>query len=211
MAACALGFAASGFAISRSSLAAPAAAPGAVPYYDTRDFTPRWSPVTHAISSFSFTDQENRSFGDRDLDGKIHIASFIFTSCPGVCPTLVERLKPVQEALRGRRDAVMVSFSVTPLTDTPPVLAEFGARRGIDPSIWRLLTGEPRAIQRIMKESYFANDDRPLDDPMGARLLHSEKVLLVDAKRRLRGVYNGTIAFEVERLIEDIEALRKEP
>jgi len=206
----ALGFAASAFALSRSAVAERPAADARVPYYDTRDFTPRWSPVSHRVASFSFIDQNDRIFGDRDLEGKIHVASFIFTSCPAICPTLVGRLKPVQDAMRGAKDVTMVSFSVTPMTDTPSVLAEFGALRGIDPSVWHLLTGDPREIERVMKDSYFANDDRTLGDPGGDRLLHSEKVLLVDRDRRLRGIYNGTSAFEMERLIEDIDALRKE-
>ena len=102
----------------------------ALPYYDSRDFTPHWSPVTHRVGPFHLVDQRNQPLTEKDLDGNIHVASFIFTSCPSVCPTLVQKLKPVQEALRGQSDVLMVSYSVTPLTDTPKVLAEFG------PNLW---------------------------------------------------------------------------
>lgn len=179
-----------------------------LPFYESRDFTPRWSKVEHRVAPFRLVDQENRAFTERDLDGKIHVASFLFTSCPGVCPTLVARLKPVQAALRGRQDVVMVSYSVTPLTDTPAVLTEFGRLRGIDPGTWRLATGDLAEIQRVIRGSYFADDERGGGEGMESRLIHTEKVILVDARRRLRGIYNGTHAFEMERLIEDIEALR---
>ncbi len=186
-------------------------APTALPFYESRDFTPRWTSVEHRVAPFRLVDQKNRDFTERDLDGKIHVASFLFTSCPGVCPTLVERLKPVQASFRGLQDVVMVSYSVTPRTDTSAVLAEFGALRGIDPETWRLATGDLAEIQRVIHGSYFADDERGGIDGMESRLIHTEKVILVDGQRRLRGIYNGTHAFEMERLIKDIEALRYEP
>jgi protein SCO1/2 len=111
----------------------------------------------------------------------------------------------VQDALaaRGRDDVLMVSFSVTPRIDTPAALSAFGAARGVDARRWRLLTtldGSADPIERVMRESYFASDDR-------GRLLHTERVVLVDAAGRLRGVYNGTQRFEMERLVEDVDAL----
>jgi protein SCO1/2 len=160
------------------------------------------------VAPFHLIDQRNQPLTEKDLDGKIHVASFLFTVCPSVCPTLVQKLKPVQEAIRGHHDVVMVSYSVTPLTDTPKVLAEFGKARGIDPDRWRLLTGSLDEISRVIRESYFADDDRPLEGEPKSRLLHTEKVLLVDGDRRLRGIYNGTNAFEMQRLVEDIETLR---
>jgi protein SCO1/2 len=77
-------------------------------------------------------------------------------------------------------------------------------RRGVDPTRWFLLTGDAGQIGRLARTSYFANDDREGE----GRLIHTEKVLLVDGDRRLRGVYNGTLAFDVERLLEDIATLR---
>jgi len=197
-----------GFTRAFSDLPAPSA--GSLPYYDSRDFTPHWTSVSHRVGPFHLVDQANRKVTEQDLEGRIHVASFLFAECPNLCPTLVQKLKPVQEAIRGRDDVVMVSYSVTPLTDTPDVLAGFGRRRGIDPKHWRLLTGDLREIHRVISDSYFADDLRPIDGEPQSRLLHTEKVLLVDRDRRLRGIYNGTNAFEMEPLVEDIEALRRE-
>ena len=182
----------------------------ALPYYDSREFTPRWTRVGHRVAPFHLIDQENRALTEKDLDGKIHVASFLFAQCPSLCPTLVERLKPVQEAIRGHPGVIMVSYTVTPLTDTPAVLGDFGHLRGIDPERWRLATGELGEIRRVIRDSYFADDDRPITGVPQSRLLHSEKVLLVDGERHLRGIYNGTNAFEMERLVEDIATLRTE-
>jgi protein SCO1/2 len=137
------------------------------------------------------------------------VASFIFTKCPNLCPLLVERLRRVQEAARAWPDVVLVSYSVTPTLDTPEVLADFGRTHGITPGRWWLATGDLAEIRRLARESYFANDARA-DTPAAATLLHTESVVLVDSARRLRGVYNGTQPFEIERLLEDIRTLRKE-
>jgi len=201
---------ATGSVIAAAWPSAPPPSPGTLPFYESRDFTPRWSAVEHRVGSFDLVDQNNQRFRDEDLDGKIHVASFLFASCPSVCPTLVRRLKPVQEAILGHDDVLMVSYTVTPLTDTPQVLAEFGRLRGIVPAKWRLLTGDLAEISKVIGSSYFADDTRTLDGEARSRLLHTEKVLLVDGKRRLRGIYNGTNAFEMERLVEDIEILRSE-
>lgn len=186
----------------------PESQPTALPYYGDRDFTPRWSPVRHRIGPFSLVAQTGATVRDSDLAGTIHVASFLFTTCPSVCPTLVTRLKPVQERAREWPDVRLVSYSVTPESDTPPVLAGFGEARGIEPAKWLLLTGDGAQIARLFRESYFADDERALPGADGSKLLHSEKVLLVDAQLRLRGVYDGTLAIEIEHLIADVERLR---
>ena len=211
--------AALGIALALASLAGlivagrrPAPAPSALPYYADRDFTPHWGPVEHQVGAFRLLDQRGRALSEADLDGRIHVASFLYTGCPGVCPALVSRLRRVQEATRDLSDVELVSYSVTPRSDTPEVLAEFGRLRGVDPERWRLLTGDLSTITRLARESYFADDARALLASGGERpLLHSEKVLLVDRQRHLRGVYDGTQAFEIERLLQDLATLRRVP
>jgi protein SCO1/2 len=97
-----------------------------------------------------------------------------------------------------------VSFSVTPDLDTPGVLADFGREHSLDPARWRLVTGDRSQIYRLARESYFADDDRiraTIAEP-GA-FLHTEKVVLVDRDGRLRGVYDATQGFEMDKLIAD--------
>ena len=159
-------------------------AEGTVPFYDSPDFTPRWSQTPARVVDFALTSQQGKPVTGADLRGRIHVASFIFTRCTAVCPALVRQLKRVQA-----EDVRLVSFSVTPDLDTPAALAAYGAREGIDPAQWLLLTGDRSAIVRLAREFYFA-DDRRLESTTGG-FLHTEKVLLVDAEGRLRGVYNG--------------------
>jgi protein SCO1/2 len=174
-----------------------------LPYYEGRDFTPRWAPTTHRIGSFSLMSQTGSAFTDRDLAGRVHIASFIYTRCSAVCPTLVANLRRVDRAVADPR-LRLVSYSVTPDLDTPGVLADFGREHSLDPARWSLVTGDRSQIYRLARESYFADDDRiraTIAEP-GA-FLHTEKVVLVDRDGRLRGVYDATQGFEMDKLIAD--------
>ena len=187
-----------------ASACGTSAAPSDLPYYDSADFTPQWHPVDHRLPPFALVTQTGAPLTERDLLGRIHVASFLYTRCPSICPVLVERLRPLQAALGDDPDVALVSYSVTPELDPPAVLAEFGAERRIDPARWRLVTGPAATVRGLMQSFYFAADGR-----LGAdALLHTEKVLLVDRDGRLRGVYNGTAAYEIEKLREDITRLR---
>lgn len=178
--------------------------PCVVPFYESRDFTPRWRPVAHRVADFRMTTQTGKTVTNRDLAGRPYIASFIYTRCAAVCPLLVRQLSRLQEATRGMPDVRIVSFTVTPDTDSPEALAAFGRDRGIDPGRWWLLTGKAQDIYELARRSYFADDDRAED------FLHTEKVVLVDGGGHLRGVYNGTQAFQIDQLATDIAQLRKE-
>jgi protein SCO1 len=123
----------------------------------------------------------------------------MFTKCAGICPSLMARLAKVHAALTTRPEAVLLSFSVTPDADTPAQLAAFGAARGIDPARWKLVTGDAAQIDRLARDSYFADDDRQAS--------HTEKVMLVDRRGHLRGVYNATLPYEIDKLLADLDAL----
>ena len=179
----------------------------ALPFYASADFTPVWAPVAHVVGRFSLRTQAGEAFTRADLEGQVHIASFLYTRCSSLCPTLVGNLKTVAARLPPT-GVTMVSFSVTPDLDPPDVLAAFGREHGIDPSRWKLVTGSKDVIYGLARDSYFADDDR-LKDSLEAdgAILHTEKIVLVDGQGRLRGVYNGTQPFDLDHLVEDARAL----
>jgi protein SCO1/2 len=180
---------------------------GGLPFYSGADFTPSWRGSSHRVGEFSLLDQRGAAFTDRDLSGRVHLASFVYTRCSGVCPALVTSLRRVDRAVRDDRFRI-VSYSVTPDLDPPHVLAAFGSERGIDPSRWILATGEKAEIFRLARESYFASDEvmsKTLADPNA--FLHTEKLILVDAAGKLRGGYDGTLPSDVDHAIADARAL----
>lgn len=179
-----------------------------LPFYDSADLTPRWARSSnHRIDDFTLLTQTGAPITRADVMGRVHVASFIFTRCAGICPALVTQLSKVQAAI-GQRQAVLVSYSVTPREDSPQTLANFGRLRGIDPDRWKLVTGDAEQIYRLARTSYFADDGRLLvGKPAAEQFLHTEKALLVDQAGHIRGVYNATLPHEVDKLLSDLELL----
>ena len=144
-----------------------------------------------------------------DIEGKIHVANFIFTSCGSICPTMTRHLKLVQDEFRSDTTVVLLSYSVTPWIDTVDKLKIFADKNGINSTNWHLLTGNKSEIYTLARQSYFAEEDLGFTKD-STEFLHTEHVLLVDKNKRIRGIYNGTLQLEAEQLIEDIKTLTKE-
>lgn len=187
-------------------------APG-LPYYQNADWTPEWvnpkKQAVHQVESFHLTNQRGQTVSDRDLSGKIYLANFIFTTCPGVCPLAVSKMKTLQEAYLNDPEVLILSHSVQPEVDTVSRLQEFAKEHGIDSRTWYLLTGDKKQIYELARRSYFADED--LGENKGPDdFLHSEKIILVDGQKHLRGVYNSTDPMDLLRIPQDIETLKRE-
>ncbi len=196
----------------------------ALPYYPDATLVPEWlepaqvrarveTGKMHTIPGFSFRDQAGKLRTEKSVEGKVYVASFFFATCPGVCPRLTRGVSQVYKRFAQDDRVLFLSHTVTPEEDTQVKLAEFGKKYGIDPRRWYLLRGDRKQTYSLARLSYFV-DDRPQslidNQPSDKELLHSDKVVLVDQKRRIRGIYRGTLAPDLDRLAEDIETLLKE-
>jgi protein SCO1/2 len=188
-----------------------------LPYYNTADFTPLLldgsqeadRQVTHTIGNFSCTDQHGHPVTDRSVYGKIHVANFFFTGCGSICPVIMKHLKILQQAFGQNNNVVMLSYSVAPWVDTVGRLRKYAANMHITSPNWHLLTGTRNGIYTLARHDYFAEEDLGFSKD-SADFLHTEHILLVDRKLRLRGIYNGTLQLEVEQLQKDIDQLLQE-
>lgn len=182
-----------------------------LPVYNTPDFTPEWDAKDniHTIPAFSFTDQNGNAFGSKELESKIYVVDFFFTTCPGICPRLTANLSKVQEAFKNDANISIVSFSVTPDFDKSSVLNTYAQSHNINYDKWRLLTGDKKEIYNLARKSFFADED--LGEQQNENdFLHTENVLLIDSQKRIRGIYKGTIPLEIEKLVKEINILKSE-
>ncbi|NER14157.1 SCO family protein [Leptobacterium flavescens] len=180
-----------------------------LPYFNSADFTPQWEKGIHRIPDFSFINQNGKEITNNTYKGKIYIADFFFTICPGICPKLTKNMYQLQEAY-GKDDQVMLlSHSVMPWVDTVETLKEYAKNNRVDPAKWNLVTGNKEQLYEIAREGYFADEDftRTQDEN---KFIHTENFILVDGEGFIRGVYNGTLEIEVQRLMRHIEILKKE-
>ncbi|MCB0697213.1 MAG: SCO family protein [Chitinophagaceae bacterium] len=182
-----------------------------VPYYNTPDLTPAWQQGAgkHTIADFSFTDQDGKTVTNDVYDGKIYVANFFFTTCPGICPKMNANMQLVADAFKDNDRVMFLSHSVTPDIDTVQQLKEYADAHHIDSKQWHLVTGNKSTIYDIARTSYFVEDAVGLSYD-STDFLHTERFVLVDKDKHIRGVYNGTVTLEMERLTDDIKLLLKE-
>lgn len=164
-------------------------------------------PVYGVVGDFHLVSDDGAAFDASSLDGQIWLASFLYTSCPGPCPVLVERLKQVRRTIFPARMAI-VSFSVDPAADTPPVLASYKAARGIrNEDAWTFVTGPPQDVLDVVQRSFFAAVEQGDAGSAQGAVIHSVRVALVDGQRQIRGFYATDDAGDLSRLESDIATL----
>jgi len=187
-----------------------------LPFFNVPDWTPAWIHKEdsgyvkiHSIPAFSFKDQEGENFTEADVEGKIYVANFFYTKCRGICPKMTTNMSLLQEAFKNDSTILLLSHSVTPELDSIAVLKKYAILNKVDSKKWHLLTGDKNEIYALAKQQYFAGDSVGFYQT-GNEFLHTENFILVDQKRRIRGVYNGTLLLEIDRIKEDIQTLKLE-
>ena len=185
-----------------------------LPYYMTPDFMPHFvsnkeealGKINHTISDFNAFDQNNLLITQGYIEGKIHVANFMFTKCTSICPIMTNHLKIVEKAYFNHKEVSILSFSVTPWADSIPVLKSFANSYGIKSKNWHLLSGKTEEIYELARKSYFAEKELGFTKD-STDFLHTEHVLLVDRTKRIRGIYNATLKLDMKQLKEDISNL----
>ena len=159
------------------------------------------------VPSFQLTNQNGQPFGSAQLAGKIWIADFIYTTCPGPCPMISSRMSELQKPLE-KTDVHLVSFSVDPEKDTPDVLHRYAEKLQAESGRWDFLTGPKSAIYKLSHDGFkLAVSDG--SDAQGIPV-HSTRIVLVDRHGQIRGYYDATEADAVTKLVADTNHLLRE-
>ena len=160
-------------------------------------------PIFGDAPSFQLTTQAGQSFNSKSLDGTIWVADFIYTTCPGPCPMMTQQMRQLQDrTAQEMHDVKLVSFTVDPVHDTPPVLAEYARHYRVDPSRWSFLTGDMPALNNIGMGFKLNSVD--------GNLSHSTRFVLVDRHMRIRGYYTTSEDAFLPQLVHDIRQLEQD-
>jgi protein SCO1/2 len=184
-----------------------------LPYYDTPDFTPKWempdNKTFHQIRPFTLLNQENELFTERNIEDKICVADFFFTSCPGICPKMTKSMGDIQKEFMYDDEVMLLSHSVNPEKDSVPVLQIYARDVNVNYNRWKLLTGNKDEIYDLGRKYYFVEEDEGIKKGNDV-FLHTENFILIDKQRHIRGIYNGLDPNSIENLIRDIRILKEE-
>lgn len=182
-----------------------------LPFYGQKDISveiidgkEHTDTIYHTIPEFSFTNQHGKQLASGDVEGKIIVANFFFTSCPTICPKMTSALAYAKNKLKDHKQVVFISHTVDPKRDTVEALAAYAKKAHADEN-WHFVTGEKEDIYKHAVKGYLVGAQEDVLAPGG--FLHSELVVLVDNKGRLRGYYNGTDLEEINRLIDETKVL----
>ena len=165
------------------------------------------------LPAFELTDQTGKTFGLNELRGKVWIADFVFTRCPGICPLLTERMRKIQtRAGELGTDVQLVSISVDPAFDTPTVLTGYMAKHKADASNWHFLTGGIDAIQTVVtdgfKEVLERDHTKGPDDFMS--IVHGGHFVVVDRAGHIRDYVDSGSLDAVDVALRDAKSLLRE-
>jgi protein SCO1 len=158
-------------------------------------------PDYETVPPFHMTDSEGHPFDSKELTGKVWVADFIYTNCPGPCPMMTSQMHRIEKKVKNESDVRLVSISVDPDRDTPPVLEAFANRFGGPTPQWFFLTGSPETVHLLAHDVFKVGDLIKTMD-------HSTKFMVVDKRGHLRGYYSTFDADGTQDMLRDIEALR---
>lgn len=183
-----------------------------LPIYNPVDFTPELvdknlqkTNKNHTVADFKLINQNGNTISQKDYEGKIYLTDFFFTRCGSICPIMTNNMVKIQNTFLDRDDVMLLSLSVTPVIDSVSVLKKYAVEKGVIDSKWNITTGDKKHIYELARKSYFAvveQGDGGLQD-----FIHTPNFILIDKKKQIRGIYDGTDDNEIARIIEDIENL----
>jgi protein SCO1/2 len=157
--------------------------------------------------AFTYATQNGDTLSSDSLKGRIYVADFIFTSCETVCPNLSKTMAQLQENFRENGMVKFVSFSIDPDRDSVPVLKEYADRYGAIKGKWYFLRGDTQTIWNTVEKGYKVSVGYEPGTGSGYSFTHSEKLVLVDDKGKVRGFYNGTDKADMDTLYNNIASL----
>lgn len=183
-----------------------------LPIYNPSDFNVELvdksmqnSTKYHTVADFELVNQNGITITQKDYKDKIYVVDFFFTRCPSICPVMTDNMVKLQTTFLKTNDVKFLSVSVTPDIDSVSVLRQYATEKGVIDTKWNVTTGNKKHIYELARKSYFAvveQGDGGLQD-----FIHTPNFILVDKKKQIRGIYDGTDDNDILQLIKDIDTL----
>jgi len=157
------------------------------------------------VQPFAFINQDGKIVTDKDVEGKVYVAEYFFTTCRGVCPRLNTNMKKVYDRFKDEKDFLILSHTSDPERDSVQQLKKYADSMGVNTSKWLFLTGRKDSLYTTARISYTiddpANNLRNIDDDF----LHTQYWALVNRQGQVKKIYDGLKDSELRAMIKEIE------
>jgi protein SCO1 len=184
-------------------------------YYDSvltkiQDGKQMTDTLWHRVHDIELTNQLGEKVSLDQLGRKVLVVDFFFTHCPNICPALTRNMKKLQDAMRPSEESKkndssfvqFLSFSVDPQRDSASVLKAYGDKYGVNPDLWWMLTGPKKTIYDFaLNELKMGLSD---GEGVDSNFIHTQKLVLLDKQRVVRGYYDGLDSASMSKLASDI-------
>lgn len=165
----------------------------------------------HVIAPFAFVNQYGDTITEKDVKGKVYVADFFFTTCPGICVDMSRNLITVQDKMKDT-DFVILSHTVWPEIDTVEVMKKYADKHNAQRGKWHFLTGSKASLYVMARKSYFTLKPAEVGEAGDgdSDFIHTSNFVLIDRLGQIRGYYDGTEMNEVEKMMKDARILLNE-
>jgi protein SCO1/2 len=178
-----------------------------IPGYGVKRFQ-----VLSQVKPFTFTNQQGKLVTDRDVEGKVYVAEYFFTSCTGICPILNDNMKQIYDKYKAEPDFMILSHTCDPETDSVGRLKQYADSLKVNNDKWLFLTGPKEDLYNAARVSYLLDDPKNNLQNIEDQFLHTQFFALVDKNGKVRKkIYDGLKKKELKELEHDIAVLLKEP
>jgi protein SCO1/2 len=174
------------------------------------DFAKPKLPVLSYVQPFSFTNQDGKVITERDIQGKVFVAEYFFTTCQGICKKMNRNLEQVYQEFAHNPDFRILSHSVDPGTDSVPRLKQYADSLKVSSDTWYFLTGSKDSLYAQARRGYLLDSRENDTVPIVDQFIHTQFFSLVDREGRVRKIYDGLKKNELQQMEKDIESLLKE-
>ncbi len=171
---------------------------------------PKFPPIS-TVQSFAFPDQDGKIITNQDVNGKVYVATFFFTTCTSVCPRLNNNLKPVHTAFKNEPNFLILSFTCDPSRDSVARLKWYAdSLLNVDTKKWLFLTGDKDSLYTMARHSYMIDDPKNGEQSGETDFLHTQLIALVNKKGEVVKIYDGLKPSEIQQMEGEIKKLLKE-
>lgn len=205
--------------------------------YKDEDMSRSLLPVLNDnVQNFSFTNQDGKQITENNVEGKVYVAEYFFTTCKGICPKMNANMRRVFDKFKDEPNFLILSHTCMPETDSVPLLKAYEAKiingkleksedgsyniqydtankkqlTTVNPN-WNFVTGDKASLYKMARQSYLIDNNKPdSTQTIADQFIHTQFFALVDNQRRVRGIYDGLVEEDMQKLFKDIKGLLKE-
>ena len=167
-------------------------------------------PILSYVQPFSFTNQDGRKVTNKDLEGKVYVAEYFFTTCRGICPIMNSHMRTVYDKFKNESEFVILSHTCDPETDSVAQIKKYADSMAVNTARWWFVTGPKDSLYMTARNSYLLDDPKNNFQNIDDQFIHTQYFALVDRKGQVRKIVDGLKQEEVDELNKYIGVLLNE-